>query len=127
MSIDPSNNGGQPIVIAVNGFAVAALVLGVVALVTAFLPFVGIVLGGALGIAGVITGVLGRRRAADDTDPKRQNMGLATGGVVASSIALLIVVLQVVGIVTLTGLETDDFVDRLDSIGDYVPGIEASE
>lgn len=126
MSIDPSRDG-QPLVIAVNGFAVAALVLGVVGIVAAFLPFIGVVLGGLLGVAGIVTGVIGRRRAADDTDPKRQNLGLATGGLVSSGIALLVVVLQIIGILTLTGLQTDDFVDRLDSLGDYVPGVQPSE
>lgn len=40
-----------------------------------------------------VLGIVGRRRAADDTDPKRQNMGLATGGIVASGIALIVVAL----------------------------------
>lgn len=127
MSFDPSSDGGRPIVIAVNGFAVAALVLGVVGIVVAFVPFVGVLLGGALGLAGVATGVIGRRRAADEDDPKRQNMGLSTGGIVASVIALAIVAIQIVGIVTLTDISVTEFGDRIDSLGNYVPGIEASE
>lgn len=124
MSGSPSNNGREQTIIAVNGAAVAALVLGLVGVATAFLPLIGVVLGGLLGLAGLTTGIIGRRRAADDTDPKRQNMGIATGGIVASVIALVVVVLQIVGIVTLTDLETTEFVERIDSMGNLVPGIE---
>ncbi len=127
MTFDPSNNDDRPIIIAVNGFAVAALVLGVVGIVVAFVPFVGVLLGGVLGLAGVVTGVIGRRRAADEDDPKRQNLGLSTGGIVASAIALVIVTLQVIGIVTLTDVTVEEFGDRVDSLGNYVPGIEPTE
>lgn len=127
MTFDPSNNDDRPIIIAVNGFAVAALVLGVVGIVVAFVPFVGVLLGGVLGLAGVVTGVIGRRRAADEDDPKRQNMGLSTGGIVASAIALVVVTLQVIGIVTLTDVTVEEFGDRVDSLGNYVPGIEPTE
>lgn len=127
MSFDPSDNGDQPIIIAVNGFAVAALVLGVVGIVVAFVPFVGVLLGGVLGLAGVVTGVIGRRRAADEDDPKRQNMGLSTGGIVASAIALVVVALQVIGIVSLTDITVEEFGERVDSLGNYVPGIEPTE
>lgn len=127
MSFDPSNDGGRPVIIAVNGFAVAALVLGVVGIIAAFIPFVGIVFGGLLGLAGVVTGIIGRRRAADEDDPKRQNMGLSTGGLVASVLALVVVALQVIGIVTLTGITVEEFGARIDSLGNYVPGVEAPE
>lgn len=127
MTFDPSNNDDRPIIIAVNGFAVAALVLGVVGIVVAFVPFVGVLLGGVLGLAGVVTGVIGRRRAADEDDPKRQNLGLSTGGIVASAIALVVVTLQVIGIVTLTDVTVEEFGDRVDSLGNYVPGIEPTE
>lgn len=127
MSFDPSDNHDQPIIIAVNGFAVAALVLGVVGIVVAFVPFVGVLLGGVLGLAGVVTGVIGRRRAADEDDPKRQNLGLSTGGIVASAIALVVVTLQVVGIVTLTDITVEEFGNQVDSLGNYVPGIEPTE
>lgn len=124
MSSQAPNGDGRPVVIAVNGAAVAAIVLGVVAIPVAFLPVIGVVLGGLLGLAGVATGIVGRRRAADDTDPKRQNMGLATGGIVASGIALVVVALQVVGIVTLTGLEVTEFTERVDGLGNLIPGVD---
>jgi hypothetical protein len=123
----PSGDERQPVVIAVDGAAVAALVMGLVGVAAAFLPFVGIVLGGLLGIGGIVAGVVGRRHAADDTDPKRQNLGIATGGIVASSIALLFVALQLVGIFAITGLEVDQFYERMDSLGDLIPGVVESE
>lgn len=127
MSRTPADRGEQPTIIAVNGAAVAALVLGLVGVAAAFLPLIGIVVGGLLGLAGLITGVVGRRRAADDTDPRRQNMGIATGGIVASVIALVVVLLQIVGIVTLSNLQVDQFDERVDSLGNLIPGIDASE
>lgn len=125
MGTTPS--GDDAPVIAVNGAAVAALVLGVVGVVAAFVPVIGVPLGGLLGIGGLVAGIVGRRRAADDDDPRRQNFGLATGGVVASAIALVIVALQLVGIVALTGLEVERFDERLDSLGNRIPGIEPDE
>lgn len=120
----PPSNGDRPVVIAVNAAGVAALVLGIVALIGAFLPVIGIVLGILFGLAGLVAGIIGRRQAADDTDPRRQNLGIATGGIVASSIALAIAVVQIVGIVTLTGLETTQFDEYVDSLGNRVPAID---
>lgn len=42
------------------------------------------------------------RRGRLDTDPRRENLGLTTGGIVSSTLALIVVVPQIVGIVTLT-------------------------
>lgn len=127
MSRTPRGDGDQPLIVAVNGFAVASIVIGVAAIITAFIPLIGVAIGGLLAIAGIVCGVIGRRRAADESDPTRQNMGLATGGLVASALALVVVILQVVGLVTLTDLTVGEFTERIDSLGNYVPGIEPSE
>lgn len=117
----------RAVVVAVDGVAVAALVLGVVGVAAAFLPVVGIVVGGVLGLLALVTGIRGRRRGADDGDPRHQNTGLATGGIVAGAIALCVVALQIVGIVTLTGLTVENFDERVDGLGNLVPGVSVSE
>jgi ABC-type Fe3+ transport system permease subunit len=106
-----------------NPYAVAAIVLGIVGVIFAFIPYVGVVLGGIVGLAGVAAGLVGRQRAADATDPK-ENRALATSGTVASAVALAIVVLQVVGLFSLTDITVEQFTERVDSIGNYVPGVE---
>lgn len=121
-----SDDRRRPVVV-VNGTAVAALVLGVVGVAAAFIPVIGVLLGGVLGLAGVVTGVIARRQAADDSDPRHENLGLATGGIVSSTLALIVVLLQIVGIVTLTGLTVENFDERVGGLGELVPGISASE
>lgn len=118
------DRGREQVVVAVNGYAVASIVLGVAALVTAFIPLIGVPVGGVLALAGIITGVIGRRRAADEDDPKRQNMGLSTGGIVASGIALFGVLLQIVGIVALEEITPTEFREFVDPLGNRVPAIE---
>lgn len=112
--------------VVVNGTAVAALVLGLVGVAAAFIPVIGVALGGVLGLAAVVTGVVARRQVADDADPRRQNLGLATGGIVASALTL-VVVLQIIGIVTVTGLTVENLAERVGGLGELVPGISASE
>ncbi len=113
--------------VVVNGTAVAALVLGVVGVAAAFIPVIGVALGGVLGLAALVTGVVARRQAADDADPRRQNLGLATGGIVASALTLVVVVLQIIGIVTVTGLTVENLDERVGGLGELGPGISASE
>ena len=72
-----------------NGLAIASLVVGIVALLLAFIPFVGM-LSWILAPAGLIMGLMSMN--------KPTGRGLAIGGVVTSGIALLLCILWVVGI-----------------------------
>jgi len=72
-----------------NGLAIASLVVGIVALLMAFIPVIGM-LSWILAPAGLIMGLLSMN--------KPTGRGLAIGGAVTSGIALLICILWVVGI-----------------------------
>ena len=88
MSDDFNNNNAyapQPS----NGLAITSLVLGIVGLLLAFMPFIGMI-SWLLAPAGLITGILGMN--------KPTGRGLAIGGVVTSAIALVICILWVVGL-----------------------------
>lgn len=93
-----------------NGVAIAALVCGILALVLSWIPVINL-LAVVLGIAAIVTGVMGIRRARL---PGRGQMGLAVGGLVTGVIALLLSLLILIG---LAGLFTEpafrDTFDRL--------------
>ncbi|MDP9442314.1 MAG: DUF4190 domain-containing protein [Actinomycetota bacterium] len=74
-----------------NGLGVAALVVGIVAFLLAFLLFP---IGALLGIVAVVLGVAGRRKAKRG---EATNGGLATAGLVLGALALLVAV--VIGLV----------------------------
>jgi hypothetical protein len=81
-----SNSGNQ------NGMAIAALVLGIVALVTILCDGFGLI----PGILAIIFGVLSRKQIRR-TDA--QGYGMATAGLVCGSIAVGLVVLIAIGII----------------------------
>ena len=72
-----------------NGLAVASLVVGIIALLLALIPLVGVI-SWILAPAGLIMGFM--------SVGKPVGKGLAIGGLVTSGIALLICILWVVGI-----------------------------
>jgi hypothetical protein len=71
-----------------RGFGIAALVLGISALLTSWIPFV-VVLGLAATVLAIVFGVLGRRRSRVAGQPS----GAATAGLVLGIIAVPMVVL----------------------------------
>ena len=75
-----------------NGVAIAALVVGLLAILGAFLTAG--VLGIILGIVAIILGVQGRRKVASGRT--HQHRGLATGGLVTGIIGLLLGLLFVI-------------------------------
>ena len=82
-----------------NGFGVAALVLGILALLTG-LFFVGAL----FGVAAIVFGVLGRGRVKRG---EADNGGMAIAGIVLGVLGLLLTALAVVG--TVTFLNSEEF------------------
>jgi hypothetical protein len=80
-----------------NGLGIAALVLGILALLTGLF-----VVGGAFGIAAIVLGVLGRGRAKRG---EATNGGMALAGIVLGVLSLLLTVLVLVGVASLFGSE----------------------
>jgi hypothetical protein len=70
-----------------NGFAVTALVCGILGIVGFIVPFFGFM----LNIAAVVFGTIGRRRAA--ADPATGGSGMATAGLVLGIAGLAITIL----------------------------------
>ena len=86
MTEDHNQNAYAPP--ASNGLAITSLVLGIVGLLMAFLPVIGMI-SWILAPAGLITGFMAVN--------KPTGRGLAIGGLVTSGIALVICILWVVG------------------------------
>ncbi len=82
--------------------AVVALVLGILALLGSWIPFVNIV-SLLMGIVGAIVGFMALSRIKKGTASGR---GLALGGVITSILAILISVVVVVGAIALIGNST---------------------
>jgi hypothetical protein len=93
-----------------NGFGVAALVLGILSVVTGLF-----FLGGPLGLVAIILGVIGRGRA------KRReatNGGMALAGIITGAIGVLLTGLVIAGAVALFNSESGrDLVDCLEEAG----------
>ena len=80
-----------------NGFGVAALVLGILSLVTWFL-FVG----GLFGVIAVVLGVIGRGRAKRG---EANNGGMALAGLITGAVGVLLTILVIVGVAALWNSE----------------------
>src|SRR5688572_26315443 len=80
-----------------NGFGVAALVLGILSLVTWFL-FVG----GLFGAIAVVLGVIGRGRAKRG---EANNGGMALAGLITGAVGVLLTILVIVGVAALWNSE----------------------
>ncbi|HVM18452.1 MAG TPA: DUF4190 domain-containing protein [Egibacteraceae bacterium] len=92
----PPPHGGRPA--GSNGPAIAALVLGIVALVLSWLPGINII-AVLLAIAALVTGFIGIRNANRGAPGK----GMAIAGVVTGALGLILAVLILVGLATLFG------------------------
>lgn len=80
-----------------NGFGVAALVLGVLSLITWFL-FVG----GLFGVIAVVLGAIGRGRAKRG---EANNGGMALAGLIMGAVGVLLTILVIVGVAALWNSE----------------------
>ena len=86
-----------------NGLGVAALVLGILAVLSGW-----IIVGGVLGILAVIFGIIGIRKA---NRGRADNKGMAIGGLVTGLIGIAISIFVVV--VVATSDEVDTFIECL--------------
>ena len=82
-----------------NGLGIAALVLGILALLTGLF-----FIGGVLGIAAIVLGVLGRGRAKRG---EATNGGMALAGIILGVLALLLTALAAFGVASL--LQNEEF------------------
>jgi hypothetical protein len=82
-----------------NGLAVAALVCGIIALLLSWIPLINF-LSIILGVAAVITGIMGIRRA---NDPRYGQRGLAIGGLATGGVALVVAIAMLAFVVSVFG------------------------
>ena len=87
----PGQQYGAPAVKQGNGPAVAALVLGILGLLLAFIPFLGVILGILLGLLAVIFGAVGVSRSKDQF---RGGKGMAIAGIVLGVLAVIVALAQ---------------------------------
>lgn len=85
------DSGPQPS----NGLAITSLVLGIVSLLIVWIPIVGL-LGTLLALGGLVTGIMALQRPG--------GRGVAIGGIVTSSISLVLTVLGFLALGALIGL-----------------------
>lgn len=85
-----------------NGLGVAALVLGIIALVTSFF-----LLGGLIGLVAVILGIVGLVRVRRG---QANNSGMAIAGIVTGALAILIAII--------IGVFLADNADEIEDLGD---------
>jgi hypothetical protein len=91
--------GYQPSQPQPNGLAIAALICGIIALLLSWIPVINF-LAIILGIAAVVTGIMGLRRAGD---PGYGQRGLAVGGLVTGGLALVVAVAMLAFFVSIFG------------------------
>ena len=113
----PQQGYGGPPVRQGNGLAVAGMVLGIIGVVFAFIPFLGVLLGIILGLLALVLGGVGLGRAKD---PSRGGRGQAITGVVLGIVALGIVFLQAV-VIGEAANELDDELQELQDELDSLP------
>ena len=102
-----------------NGLAIGALVVGIIALLTA-LPMVFFFIAGPLALVGLVLGLFGVRAA----NRGRGNRGLARGGVATSLIALVLSVVGLILAITLFNTFEDEVKDLNRDVRDYASCIE---
>ncbi|MFH8615213.1 DUF4352 domain-containing protein [Streptomyces sp. NPDC017979] len=112
----PAGPGGGHRVPLRNGLGTAALILGIIGLITGPIPFV-FWLGGTLGLLALILGLVGRGRAKRGEASNRRS---ATAGSIIGGVAMA---LGVVGAI-LTVQITNDAVDELDKSLDEATAVQ---
>lgn len=85
---EKNNNAGQ-------GLGIAALILGIISFVVAFIPCVGMFAIITAGIA-IVLGILGISQSSRANSPHK---GLSIGGLVVGIIALMVAIIQIVVLV----------------------------
>ena len=91
-----------------NGLGTAALVLGILSLVTWFL-----FIGGLFGVIAVVLGFLGRGKAKRG---EASNGGMALAGIITGAVGILLTVLVIVGVAAL--FSTSEFSNLTDCLVD---------
>ena len=93
-----------------NGLGIAALVLGVLSLISWFF-----LIGGLFGLVAIILGVIGRGRAKRG---EADNGGVALAGIITGALGLLLTVLVIAGVAALFGSgEFSNLTDCLSEAG----------
>jgi len=97
-----------------NGMATAALVLGIVSIVTGFFGWVGII----CGILAIIFAIIAKKRIKENP-AMASSKGAATGGLITGIIGLIIgIAIVVIAILFVKavadGFQSDEFKDALD-------------
>ena len=96
-----------------NGIAIAALVIGILSLLIAWVPFLGL-LGGVGGVLALILGFVGRSKAKD---PSTGGNGAAITGIVTGILALVLSIVVTVGVFALGGTFFSSFTDCIEAGG----------
>ena len=109
-------HGGSP----KNGFGIAALVLGILGLLSWFF-----LIGGLFGLVAVVLGFLGRGRAKRG---EATNGGVALAGIITGALAVLLTILVGVGVASLFKRGgVGDFADCVQQAGQDQAAIDACE
>lgn len=109
----------MPSATASNGFAVTALVLGIVGVVFGLVPFL-FFLAWILGVLGLVFGVLGRSRATKD--PRAGKKVMATWGAALGTVAIA---LGVAGIVIVNNA-VDHVSKKLNGLSDCIDNADTA-
>lgn len=101
--------GTAPPVASNNGLGTAALVLGILAVLTGL-----VVLGGALGVVAIVLGAVGRGRAKRG---QATNGGAALAGIILGAFGIALTILVIAAFATQFGKQFTDLSECLDSSG----------
>ena len=102
--VPPVAFGAPPAPRGTNGFGIAALILGIVAILGAAIPFLNIV-SGILAVAGLILGIVGLTR-------KGTGKGTSVAGTIISGIALLVTIVASIFFFATVNAVIDDDTDE---------------
>lgn len=95
-----------------NGLAVAALIIGILSLLIAIFPFVGL-LGTLGGIAAVILGIVGRKKIARG---QASGGGMAMTGIITGVLAIVLSLVVTVGAALFFQRVGDGFLDEFNTL-----------
>lgn len=101
---EASRNSGQ-------GLGIAALIMGIISFVVAFIPCIGM-LAIVTSVVAIVLGAIGLSQASRSGSPHR---GLNTGGLVVGVIALFVAIIQIAVVVGIAS-NADGFGNRIENI-----------